>query len=137
MYYFCSIVKLYILYYNKIEHLNKMKLKFNDYDLELVYSFRSNIYYESIQNRSLDLTSISINDLIVLFYCVVIASQQKAKKEMISMIDFLDVVDENGGDACIIEFSNWYSKQLELQYENVKNANEETPAKKKKTKKTS
>ena len=59
----------------------------------------------------------SQNDLITLFYCVVIASLQKAKKPIITMLDFMDAIDENDGEKCIVDFSNWYVQTITAQYE--------------------
>lgn len=94
-----------------------MTLKINDENIELAYSFRSGIYFEQIAKKSLDLSNISTDDFVTLFYCVVIASLQKAKKPIITMLDFLDVVDANGGERCLVEFSNWYIEQIRTQYE--------------------
>ena len=94
-----------------------MKLKIGNEELELVYSFRSSIYFESITGHSLDFTKLTSNDLITLFYSVVVATLQKAKKPVISMLDFLDIVDENGGDKCLVDFSNWYIGVVKSQYE--------------------
>ena len=111
-----------------------MTLKINGEDLELIYSFRSSIYFEQISNKSLDFNNFTGNDLMNLFYCVVIASLQKNKKPIIKMLDFMDAVDENGGDKCILEFSNWYIDTLNSQYE-INDASikekEESPSKKK------
>lgn len=94
-----------------------MKLKINNEELELVYSFRSAVYFEQIAGHNLDFAKMSQNDLITLFYCVVIASLQKAKKPIISMLDFLDAIDDNNGEKCIVDFSNWYVKTVTAQYE--------------------
>ena len=94
-----------------------MKLKIGNEELELVYSFRSSIYFESITGHSLDFTKLTSNDLITLFYSVVVASLQKAKKPVISMLDFLDTVDDNGGEKCLVDFSNWYIAIMKAQYE--------------------
>ena len=94
-----------------------MKLKIGNEELELVYSFRSSIYFESIAGHSLDFTKLTSNDLITLFYSVVVASLQKAKKPVISMLDFLDAVDDNGGEKCLVDFSNWYIAIMKAQYE--------------------
>ena len=94
-----------------------MKLKIANEELELVYSFRSSIYFESITGHSLDFTKLTSNDLITLFYSVVVASLQKAKKPVISMLDFLDAVDDNGGEKCLVDFSNWYIGIMKAQYE--------------------
>ena len=94
-----------------------MKLKIGNEELELVYSFRSSIYFESITGHSLDFTKLTSNDLITLFYSVVVASLQKAKQPVISMLDFLDTVDDNGGEKCLVDFSNWYIAIMKAQYE--------------------
>lgn len=94
-----------------------MTLKINDENIELAYSFRSGVYFEQIAKKSLDLSNLSTDDFVTLFYCVVIASLQKAKKPIITMLDFLDVVDDNGGEKCLVEFSNWYIEQMKAQYE--------------------
>lgn len=95
-----------------------MKIKLNETEeLELVYSFRSNIYFEQIQGKTIDFTNFNSNDLITLFYCVFLSSLQKAKKPTISMMDFLDLVDDNGGEKCIVDFSNWYVDILQKEFE--------------------
>lgn len=94
-----------------------MKLKIKDEEIELVYSFRINLYYEEISGKSIDFQNISANDLINLFYATVISSLQKAKKPTISMLDFMDVVDDNGGEKLIVDFSNWYVEIVKAQYE--------------------
>ena len=85
-----------------------MTLKINDENIELAYSFRSGIYFEQIANKSLDLTNISSKDFVTLFYCTVLTSLQKANKPAITMLDFLGIVDDNGGEKCLMEFSDWY-----------------------------
>ena len=94
-----------------------MTLKINNEDITLVYSFRSALYFEQITGHNLDFNTLSANDLVTLFYSVVIASLQKAKKPVITMIDFLDVVDDNGGDKCLTDFTTWYVEILKAQYE--------------------
>lgn len=94
-----------------------MTLKINDENIELAYSFRSAVYFEQIAGHNLDFNKMSPNDLIILFYCVVIASLQKAKKPVITMLDFMDAIDENNGEKCIIDFSNWYVQTITAQYE--------------------
>ena len=113
-----------------------MKLKINGEDIELKYSFRSNIYFEQIANKNIDFNNFTTNDLITLFYSVVIASLQKAKKPIITMLEFMDCIDENGGEKCIMEFSNWYAEIIRAQYEVVGSMdNEEEPKKEVKSKK--
>lgn len=114
-----------------------MRLKINGEDLELVYSFRSAIYFEQIAQHSLDLSNFTANDLITLFYAVVVASLQKSKKPMIDMLTFMDVVDDSGGDKCITDFSNWYVGVLKEQYELLGEQQEDIKEEKKQVKKTS
>ena len=94
-----------------------MTLKINGEDLELIYSFRSSIYFEQISNKSLDFDHFTSNDLMTLFYCVVIASLQKIKKPIVDMLAFMDMIDENGGDKCVYDFSQWYINAVKTQYE--------------------
>ena len=105
-----------------------MKLKINNEDIELIYSFRSNIYFEQITGHNIDFTNLTANDLLSLFYSVVIASMQKAKKPVITMLDFMDVIDDNGGEKCLIEFSNWYIAIMKAQYEVLTDENDKKPA---------
>ena len=102
-----------------------MKLKIGSEELELVYSFRSSIYFEQIAGHNLDFTKLSANDLITLFYSVFVASLQKAKKPVITMIDFMDIVDDNGGEKCLVDFSNWYIDIIKGQYELLTEEKEE------------
>lgn len=102
-----------------------MKLKINNEEIELVYSFRSAVYFEQIAGHNLDFTKMSQNDLITLFYCVVIASLQKAKKPVITMLDFMDAIDENDGEKCIVDFSNWYVQTITAQYEVLNSMDDE------------
>lgn len=109
-----------------------MKMKINGEEIELVYSFRSNVYFEQITGHAVDFSKLDSNDLITLFYCNVISSLQKAKKPTISMVDFLDVVDDNNGEKCILEFSNWFVKEMQAQYEILESSEdkkEESPIK--------
>lgn len=113
-----------------------MKLKINGEEIELIYSFRSAVYFEQIAGHNLDFTKMSQNDLITLFYCVVIASLQKAKKPVITMLEFMDVIDDNLGEKCIVEFSNWYVQTITAQYEiiNSMEDDQKKPAKRSKKK---
>lgn len=94
-----------------------MILKINNEDLELIYSFRSSIYFEQITGHALDFNNFTSNDLLTLFFSVVTASLQKVKKPIISMMEFLDVIDDNGGDKCLLDFSTWYIGIMKAQYE--------------------
>lgn len=113
-----------------------MKFKINEEEFELQYSFRVNIYFEQIQGHTIDFSNLSPNDLVTLFYCVVIATLQKNKKPVISMLDFLDAVDNNGGDKALIDFANWFIEVMKAQYEVLSSIEEDKKAKKVSKKKT-
>lgn len=109
-----------------------MTLKISESEnLTLKYSFRSAIYFETISGHNLDLQNLSANDLITLFYCVFVASLQKEQKPIIDMISFLDIVDDNGGDKTLLEFSQWYVNQIKLQWDLEETPEEEKPSKEK------
>ena len=94
-----------------------MKLKYNNEEIELIYSFRINVYYEQIQNKSIDFQNFNTQDLITLFYCCFITSLQKQHKPICGMLEFLDVLDDNGGETTLMDFSNWFTSVLTAQYE--------------------
>jgi len=115
-----------------------MKFNLNENEsIELVYSFRSAIYFEQIAGHNVDFQNFTSNDLTTLFYTVVIASLQKERKPIISMYEFMDAIDDyNGGEKSLVEFSNWYVKTITAQYEVVGSINnEEEPKKEVKSKK--
>ena len=111
-----------------------MTLKINDNEnLELKYSFRSSIYFETISGHNLDLQNLSANDLITLFYAVFVASLQKEGRPIIDMITFLNIVDDNGGDKALLEFSKWYVDQIKIQWDLEEEPEEKTSKEKNKT----
>lgn len=94
-----------------------MKLKYNEKEIELTYSFRANVYFEQINQKNIDFSNLNANDVITLFYCHFIASLQKTKEPIVDMLTFLDIVDDNGGEKCVMEFSNWLIEVMKAQYE--------------------
>ena len=94
-----------------------MKLKYNEKEIELVYSFRANVYFEQINQKNIDFGNLDANDVITLFYCYFISSLQKAKEPIVDMLTFLDIVDDNGGENCGMEFSPWLIEVMKAQYE--------------------
>lgn len=109
-----------------------MIIKINENDLELKYSFRVDIYFEQIEGHPLDLRALKGNDLLTLFYCVVIASLQKAKQPIITMEEFMDAIDDNGGGKKLLEFAEWYVNTMKTEYDVLGQLDDN---KKKKTKK--
>ena len=109
-----------------------MKLRINNEDIELNYSFRINLYYEEISGKSLDFQNIKSEDLVNLFYATVVATLQKLKKPTISFLDFLDCIDDNGGEKVIVDFSNWYVDIIKSQYDILTEDDKSKLSKKKK-----
>lgn len=101
-------------------------------ELELIYSFRINLFYEEITGKSIDFTSFKANDLVNLFYATVIASLQKAKRPQITMLEFMDAIDDAGGEKCIVDFTNWYVEIMKAQFEILPEDDKNKVAKKKK-----
>lgn len=112
-----------------------MKLTINNKDIELVYSFRSAIYFEQIAGHDVNFQNFTQNDLLTLFYAVTIASLQKAKEPIISLVDFLDVIDDNGGNKCMIDFSTWYVGIMKAEYEALQDISSESEKEQKKVSK--
>ena len=104
-----------------------MKLKVGEEEVELIYSFRSSVYFEQITGHNIDFAKLSQNDLVTLFYCIFIASLQKSKKPIVTMLDFLDIIDDNGGDKAILDFSNWFIDVMKAQYEVLTDENDKKP----------
>ena len=111
-----------------------MIFKLNENEtVELKYSFRSAIYFEQISGHNIDFNKLTAQDLLNLFYSVVIASLQKANKPIITMLAFMDCIDDyNGGDKCIIDFSNWYVDVMRKEFELLESTQSENEKKEKK-----
>ena len=109
-------------------------------DVQLIYSFRSAIFFEQITNKPINLSDFNVEDLLYLYYSVVIASLQKAKKPIISLLEFMDAIDDyNGGEKSVVDFSNWYVDVIKKQYDVIEDmkANEKEVKPKKESKKKS
>lgn len=87
-----------------------MKIRFKEKDIELRQTLRSLVLYENITGKTFHPTT--INDIITLFYCVVVAS---AKDYSIGYEEFLDFLDDNM--ELFTEFSEWLSNLSKNQNE--------------------
>ena len=92
-----------------------MKIKINEKEYDLHYSLRIYMIYENVANKALDNSNLKISDLILLFYAAVVATLQYNKADLISYLEFLDYIDDNGGEQLITEFGDWFSGQLMAQ----------------------
>lgn len=92
-----------------------MKIKINEKEYDLHYSLRIYMIYENVANKALDQANLTISDLILLFYAAVIATLQYNKADIISYLEFLDYIDDNGGEFLVTQFGEWFAKQIETQ----------------------
>ena len=82
-----------------------MKVKFNEKEYELKYSFRAYMIYENIMDKSF--SPQGLTDMIVFFYSSLLAA---AKGDIIKYEDFLDWLDDNPDE--LTKFSNWLMECL-------------------------
>lgn len=95
-----------------------MKIKIENQELELHYSFRMALMYEQIQNKSIDFANLKMEDIVVLFFAAVVSTLQYNKiANTMKYEDFLNWIDDNGGEKILIEFTNWYVEQVQRQYD--------------------
>ena len=95
-----------------------MKIKIDNKELELHYSFRMALMYEQIQNKSIDLVNLKLEDIVILFFAAVVSTLQYNKiANTMKYEDFLNWLDDNGGEKILLEFTNWYGEQVRRQYD--------------------
>ena len=103
--------EFYYLYIDK--QLNDMKVNIKGKEIELHYSMRIHILYENVMNQSLSAVQNKTTSLVVLMYCAIVASIQKARLNLpLSYEDFMDWIDEQGPDI-FSEFSKWFTESVE------------------------
>lgn len=127
--------KVINFYFNK-KNILKMKVKISDKTINLKLSIRTYIYYENITNKAFELKDLSnFVNLITFFYSIILSS---AKKEDIDFNmtyeEFIEWIDENGGEFLLVDFVNWFVKEQELQAQILRkdNKKEDTDNKTKK-----
>lgn len=86
-----------------------MTIKYTDKEVELHYSLRMFIIYENIMGKSLNYQDLaSYTELITLFYSAIMSSFKYHKIEgNFNWDEFIEWVDENGGDSLMQEFVEW------------------------------
>ena len=77
-----------------------MKIKIQDKEIELKYSFRSMLIYEKITDRSFSASG--LYDIVMFFYATILGS---AKGLILGFDDFLDIIDAD--PMLVTEFSEW------------------------------
>lgn len=115
-----------------------MKIKINNEEIELLYSFRMHLYFENLAQHSLDPSNMNSQDLAYLLYSVICATLDKQNKELPDWHTFLNIVDDNGGNVYMLKFVNWFVEQVKNEYilleEKEDKDKEEQPVSKKKKK---
>ena len=82
-----------------------MKIKIDNREIELKYSFRSLIIYENIQNKTF--APQTMTDVLVFFFCTILGSDRDVQ---LSFDDFLDMIDVN--PQLVSDFSEWLTNEL-------------------------
>lgn len=77
-----------------------MKIKINDKEIELKYSFRAIIMWEQIQEKPFQ--PVTASDVMIYMYCIVCSSDKTVK---ITFDEFLDYLDAN--PKVIEDFTRW------------------------------
>ena len=111
-----------------------MKVNIKGKELDLHYSMRIYLIYETITGKTLSLETGSYTVSVNLFYSAILASMQHANLDLNFEYDeYLDWLDEQGMDL-IKEFIEWFLKimnvnssltEKQIDEKDIKNANTE------------
>ena len=82
-----------------------MKIKIDNREIELKYSFRSLMSYENIQNKTF--APQLMTDILVFFYCTIHGSDRDVK---LSWDDYVDMIDAN--PQLVTDFCEWLTNEL-------------------------
>lgn len=85
-----------------------MKIQLNGKDIELRYTMRALMMYENIKQESF--APKTLQDVMIFFFCVIIASDKTAR---ITFDDLIDMVDDN--PDLLSEFSEWLTETINKQ----------------------
>ena len=113
-----------------------MKVNIKGKELDLHYSMRIYLIYETITGKTLSLETGSYTVSVNLFYSAILASMQHANLDLNFEYDeYLDWLDEQGMDL-IKEFIEWFLKimnvnsslvEKQIDEKDIKNTNTERP----------
>lgn len=106
-----------------------MKVNIKGKELDLHYSMRIYLIYETITGKTLSLESGSYTVSVNLFYSAILASMQHANLDLNFEYDeYLDWLDEQGMDL-IKEFIEWFLKIMNVNSSLVEKQIDETDIK--------
>ena len=112
-----------------------MKVNIKGKELELHYSMRIYLIYETITGKTLSLETGSYTVSVNLFYSAILASMQHANLDLNFEYDeYLDWLDEQGMDL-IKEFIEWFLKIMNVNTSLMEKQIDETDIKKADTEK--
>lgn len=112
-----------------------MKVNIKGKELDLHYSMRIYLIYETITGKTLSLETGSYTVSVNLFYSAILASMQHANLDLNFEYDeYLDWLDEQGMDL-IKEFIEWFLKIMNVNSSLVEKQIDETDIKKADTEK--
>ena len=112
-----------------------MKVNIKGKELELAYSMRIYLIYETITGKTLSLETGSYTVSVNLFYSAILASMQHANLDLNFEYDeYLDWLDTQGMDL-IKEFIEWFLKIMNVNSSLVEKQIDETDIKKADTEK--
>ena len=112
-----------------------MKVNIKGKELDLHYSMRIYLIYETITGKTLSLETGSYTVSVNLFYSAILASMQHANLDLNFEYDeYLDWLDEQGMDL-IKEFIEWFLKIMNVNTSLVEKQIDETDIKKADTEK--
>lgn len=113
---------------------DKIELLIDDKQIELHYSFRIYIMYETITGKNLDFNNLKTSDLFILFYSTVLATLQYNKIEhALKYDDFMNTLDDNGGEYVLTKFATWFIQKMQQQAELLQQNDNDVVIEEKKT----
>jgi len=94
-----------------------MKVKIKDTEITLHYTMRMYMNYENITGGTIDFNNFtSLNQLIILFLSCILASAKKDNIDLqLDYEEFMDWLDEQGGNVILTDFTIWLTKQLQAE----------------------
>lgn len=96
-----------------------MKIKIKDKEIELRYTIRTNILYESIEQSQVDYTALDkVTVIATLLYANILATMQANKMEVkLTYDEYMNWLDENKGVVILNEYAVWLAAQMQTQFE--------------------
>ena len=113
-----------------------MKLNIKGQEIELKYTLRTNVIYESIMGDKVDYNALEqVTVVLTLLYANIVATLQAQHIDMTLTYDeYMDWIDSNNGLVILNEYAVWLSEEMQMQFGLIPQ-NDNTDTKKKSRKK--